>query len=58
MKARRSWEDLIQTLREHRCQPRLLYTAKLTITIDGENRYSKIKLKLHNTFPQIQPCKE
>ena len=31
MKARRSWADLIQTLREHKCQPRLLYPAKLSI---------------------------
>jgi hypothetical protein len=36
MKARRSWTDVIQTLREHKCQPRLLYAAKLSITIDGE----------------------
>ena len=28
MKARRSWTDVIQTLREHKCQPRLLYPAK------------------------------
>jgi hypothetical protein len=28
MKARRSWADTIQTLREHKCQPRLLYPAK------------------------------
>jgi hypothetical protein len=25
-------------LREHKCQPRLLYPAKLSITIDGENK--------------------
>ena len=24
MKARRSWKDVIQTIREHKCQPRLL----------------------------------
>jgi hypothetical protein len=35
MKARRSWTDVIQSLREHKCQPRLLYPAKLPITIDG-----------------------
>jgi hypothetical protein len=38
MKARRSWTDVIQTLREHKCQPRLLYPAKLSITIDGETK--------------------
>jgi hypothetical protein len=37
LKARRSWTDVIQTLRELKCQPRLLYPAKLSITIDGEN---------------------
>jgi len=36
MKARRSWTDVIQTLRKHKCQPRLLYPAKLSINIDGE----------------------
>jgi hypothetical protein len=32
MKARRSWVDVIHTLREHKCQPRLLYPVKLSIT--------------------------
>jgi hypothetical protein len=35
MKAKRSWVDVIQTLRENKCQPRLLYPAKLSITING-----------------------
>jgi hypothetical protein len=38
MKARRFWTDFIQTLREHKCQPRLLYPAKLSITIDRETK--------------------
>ena len=38
MKARRAWADVIQTLREHKCQPRLLYAAKLSITIDVETK--------------------
>jgi hypothetical protein len=38
MKARRSWTDVIQTQREHKCQPRLLYPAKLSITIDAETK--------------------
>jgi hypothetical protein len=38
MKARRSWADVIQTLREHKCQPRLLYPEKLSINIDGETK--------------------
>jgi hypothetical protein len=38
MKARRFWRDVIQTLRKHKCQPRLLYPAKLSIKVDGENK--------------------
>jgi hypothetical protein len=45
MKARRSWTDDIQTQREHNCQPRLLYPAKLSITIDGETKVFHDKTK-------------
>jgi hypothetical protein len=45
VKARRSWTDVIQTLREHKCHPRLLYTAKLSITIDGETKVFHDKTK-------------
>jgi hypothetical protein len=44
MKARRSWADVIQTLREHQCQPRLLYPAKLSITTDGETKVFTVNL--------------
>ena len=45
MKARRSWADVIQTLREHKCQPRLLYPAKLSINIDRETKVVHDKTK-------------
>jgi hypothetical protein len=57
MKARRSWADVIQTLREHKCQPRLLYPAKLSITIDGENKIFHDKTKFTqylSTNPALQ----
>jgi hypothetical protein len=38
MKARRAWTEVIQTPREHKCQPRLQYPAKHSITIDGETK--------------------
>jgi hypothetical protein len=38
MKDRRDWTDVLQTLREHKFQARLLYPAKLSITIDGETK--------------------
>ena len=50
MKARRYWADLIQTLREHKCPPRLLYPATLSITIDGTN---KIKTRYSMTKPKF-----
>jgi hypothetical protein len=58
MKAKRSWADVIKTLREHKCQPRLLHPAKLSITIDGETKVFMTKPNLHNIFPQIQPFNE
>jgi hypothetical protein len=53
---RRSWADLIQILREHKCQPRLLYTAKISVTIDGETKviHYKIKVTQHlSTNPDL-----
>jgi hypothetical protein len=35
----------MHTLREHKCQPRLLYPAKLSITIDGETKVFHDKTK-------------
>jgi hypothetical protein len=45
MEARRSWTDVIQTLREHKCQPRLLYPSKLSMTMDGETKIFHDKTK-------------
>jgi hypothetical protein len=57
MKARRPWADVIQTLREHKCQLRLLYPTKLSITIDGENKIFHDKTKFTqylSTNPALQ----
>ena len=45
LKARRSWEDVMQTPREQNYQPRLLYPAKLSITIHGETKVFQDKTK-------------
>jgi hypothetical protein len=45
IKARRSWTDIIQTLREHKCQPRLLYLVKISLTIDGKTKVFHDKTK-------------
>jgi hypothetical protein len=47
----------MQTLREHKYQPRLLYPAKLSITIDGETKvfYDETKFKQYlSTIPGLQ----
>jgi hypothetical protein len=57
MKARRSWADVIQTLREHKCQSRLLSPAKIAVTIDGETKifYDKTKFTQYfSTNPVLQ----
>jgi hypothetical protein len=57
MKARRSWADVIQTLRKHKFQPRLLYPPKLSITIDGEKKICHDKTKFTqylSTNPALQ----
>jgi hypothetical protein len=56
-KARRFWADVIKTLREHKCQPSLLYPAKLSITIDGENKVFHDRTKFTqylSTNPALQ----
>ena len=60
MKSRRSWTDVIQTQREHKCQPRLLYPAKLSITIDEETKVFHNKTKFTHYFsvnPALQRIK-
>jgi hypothetical protein len=57
MKARRSWANVIQTLKEHDCQTRLIYPAKLSITIDGEPKVFHDKTKFTHylsTNPALQ----
>jgi len=57
MKARKSWIDVILTLREHKCQPRLLYPAKLSTNKDGETKIFHDKTKFTqylSTNPALQ----
>jgi hypothetical protein len=57
MKGKRSWTDVIQALREHKCQPRLLYPAKLSTNIQGETKVFHEKTKFTqylSTNPELQ----
>jgi hypothetical protein len=57
MKARRAWTDVIQTLREHKCHPSLLYPAKFSITVDGEIKVFHDRTKFTHylsTNPSLQ----
>jgi hypothetical protein len=49
IKARRSWVEVIQNLREYKCQPRLLYPTKLSVTVHGETKifHDKNKFTQH-----------
>jgi hypothetical protein len=55
MKARRFWTEVIQTLRECKCQSRLLYPVKLSITIDGETKILHDKTKF-TQYLSINPA--
>jgi hypothetical protein len=47
----------MQTLREHKCQPRQLYSGKLSINIDRENKIFQDKPKFKqyiSTNPALQ----
>jgi hypothetical protein len=47
---RKAQKDIFQTLKENICQPRFMYTAKLSFIIEGEIKPSMIKAKgIHNT---------
>ncbi|KAL6088665.1 hypothetical protein STEG23_010199 [Scotinomys teguina] len=61
LQARRSWADVIQTLRDHGRQPRITYPAKLSVTIDGVNKtfQNKTKFKQYlSTNPALQKALE
>jgi hypothetical protein len=51
----RYWTNIVQTLREVKCQLRILYLENLPATIDGETKNSKTKPNLINIFLLIQP---
>ena len=57
MKARRSWIEVLQKLRDHGCKPRLLYPAKLLFTINEGNKILQDKNKFKQyiaTNPALQ----
>ena len=57
LKARRAWNNIYQALKENRCQPRILYPAKLTFRFDDEIKsfHEKEKLKeLTKRKPALQ----
>jgi hypothetical protein len=55
MKAKGAWTDVIQTLREHKCQSRILYPAKLSVTIDKEIKIFHDKPNYTISFHKSSP---
>ena len=37
-KAEKARSNVLQVLKDHRCQPRFLYPAKLSITVEGKQK--------------------
>jgi hypothetical protein len=56
MKARRSCSDVIQTLRKHKCQPKLTQQNSQLPYME-KTKYSMTEPNSHNIFPLIQPVK-
>lgn len=58
LKSRRAWTDSFQTLRDHRGLPRQLYSAKLSVNANGEDKvfYDKVKIKLPTRKPRPTEC--
>jgi hypothetical protein len=57
LNTRMSWKNTIQALKESICQPRLVYPAKLSFLIEGENKTFHNKEKLREfatTKPALQ----
>jgi predicted HicB family RNase H-like nuclease len=55
--SQKSLSEVMQTLREHKCQPRQLYSGKLSINIDRENKIFQDKPKFKqyiSTNPALQ----
>jgi hypothetical protein len=56
MKAKITWSVVMQTLREHKCQLRLLYPAKLSVIINRETKIFLDKTVSNGIYlPPIQP---
>jgi len=60
LKTGRAWTDVLQTLRDYRSQPRLLYPAKLPTTIHRERKNSSMKPNLNvlSIYPVLQKVLE
>jgi hypothetical protein len=56
-KSRRFWADVIQTIKELNCMPRLLYPAKFSITIDADTKIFMRKENLNILLPTTLPHK-
>jgi hypothetical protein len=57
LKARRTWSEVFQSLNENNFNPRILYSAKLSVKIDGAIKifHDKPKLKQYmTTKPTLQ----
>jgi hypothetical protein len=54
LNTRRSWKAIIQALKESNCEPRLVYSTKLSFLIKGEIKIKKKLQEFTTTNPALQ----
>ena len=54
----KDWIDVIQILREHKCQARVLHPAKFSITIDGETKVFHDETRFTVSLDKPSPSKD
>ena len=50
MDARWQWDNIFKVLKENECQPRILYSTKLSFKTEGEMKMHPNKQKLRNSI--------
>jgi hypothetical protein len=53
LKDRRAWSEVMQTLKVHKCQSKLLYPVKVSINIDRETKIFLDKTKFKQYLSSI-----
>ena len=56
LQTRRKWHDIFKVMKRKNLQPRTVYPARLSFTLDGEIKSFTNKPKLKNSAPPDELC--